>query len=105
MTFGDALRARRQELGLHQRDVAARVGVSAQYLSDMEAGRRATPSDHVVHALAGELGLSYGYLSLLLGRVPAGLWAGVRLRGVDPDHAASAWVAFAEVLDLEVSTS
>lgn len=32
--------ARRIELGLLQKEVAARAGISAQYMADIEAGRR-----------------------------------------------------------------
>lgn len=36
----ERLVSRRVELGLLQKEVAARAGISAQYLADIEAGRR-----------------------------------------------------------------
>jgi predicted transcriptional regulator len=37
---GKLLREMREAVGLQQRDVAARMGISASYLSDLELGRR-----------------------------------------------------------------
>jgi len=37
---GDALRALRRELGLNQRDMAGRLGISVSYLSQLEGGER-----------------------------------------------------------------
>lgn len=38
--FGDAVRARREELGLTQEELAAEVGIHRTYLSDVERGAR-----------------------------------------------------------------
>jgi transcriptional regulator with XRE-family HTH domain len=38
--FGDAVRARREELGLTQEDLADRAGIHRTYLSDVERGGR-----------------------------------------------------------------
>ncbi len=38
--FGDAVRARREELGLTQEDLADRAGIHRTYLSDIERGTR-----------------------------------------------------------------
>jgi transcriptional regulator with XRE-family HTH domain len=38
--FGDAVRARREELGLTQEDLAARAGIHRTCLSDVERGSR-----------------------------------------------------------------
>ena len=38
--FGDAVRARREELGLTQEELAAEVGIHRTYLSDVERGSR-----------------------------------------------------------------
>jgi predicted transcriptional regulator len=37
---GKALRKERTEMGLHLREVARRMGLSAAYVSDLEKGRR-----------------------------------------------------------------
>ncbi len=38
--FGDAVRARREELGLTQEELAERAGIHRTYLSDVERGTR-----------------------------------------------------------------
>ncbi len=38
--FGDAVRARREELGLTQEDLAEKAGIHRTYLSDVERGSR-----------------------------------------------------------------
>jgi transcriptional regulator with XRE-family HTH domain len=38
--FGDAVRGRREELGLTQEDLADRAGIHRTYLSDVERGSR-----------------------------------------------------------------
>ena len=38
--FGDAVRARREELELTQEELADRAGIHRTYLSDVERGRR-----------------------------------------------------------------
>ncbi|MER7441896.1 helix-turn-helix transcriptional regulator [Micromonospora avicenniae] len=73
LTLGDFLRARRAALvptrgdlrsapsrrvpGLRREEVARRVGVSVDYYVKLEQGRRVTPSDNVLHALADVLEL------------------------------------------------
>ncbi|MEU4675579.1 helix-turn-helix transcriptional regulator [Micromonospora sp. NPDC023737] len=73
LTLGDFLRARRAALvptqgdlrsapsrrvpGLRREEVARRVGVSVDYYVKLEQGRRITPSDNVLHALADVLEL------------------------------------------------
>ena len=48
-------------------DVAARAGVSPQYLSELERGRK-DPSSEVLAAVAGALGLSMHDLAVRAGR-------------------------------------
>ena len=38
--FGDAVRHRREELGLNQEELAHRAGIHRTYLSDIERGQR-----------------------------------------------------------------
>ncbi len=54
---GTQLRQERRTRGERIADVAARAGVSPQYLSEIERGRK-DPSSEVLSALAGALGLS-----------------------------------------------
>lgn len=41
--IGDAIREARQAAGISQKDLAERMDVSAQYLCDMESGKRPVP--------------------------------------------------------------
>lgn len=54
---GTQLRDERRTRGERIVDVAGRAGVSPQYLSEIERGRK-DPSSEVLSALAGSLGLS-----------------------------------------------
>lgn len=57
MTIGEALRERREELKLRQRDVAVGAGMSTQQISDLENGRQAPRWDTIMR-LAGPLRLA-----------------------------------------------
>ncbi|TDC29062.1 XRE family transcriptional regulator [Micromonospora sp. 15K316] len=73
LTLGDFLRARRAAVapgqgdlrsapsrrvkGMRREEVAQRVGVSVDYYVKLEQGRRVTPSDNILHALADVLEL------------------------------------------------
>ena len=54
---GSQLREERRERGERIADVAARAGVSPQYLSELERGRK-DPSSEILSAVGGALGLS-----------------------------------------------
>ena len=54
---GSQLREERGERGERIADIAERAGVSPQYLSEIERGRK-DPSSEVLSAVAGALGLS-----------------------------------------------
>lgn len=62
--LGRSLRAAREEQGGRLVDVAERAGISPQYLSEMERGRK-EPSSEMIAAVAGALGV--GLADLLLG--------------------------------------
>ncbi|HCB06471.1 MAG TPA: helix-turn-helix transcriptional regulator [Nocardioides sp.] len=53
---GRELREERQDAGRTLADVAEQAGVSTQYLSEIERGRK-EPSSEVLHAVSGALGL------------------------------------------------
>ncbi|MBB4268069.1 helix-turn-helix domain-containing protein [Roseospira visakhapatnamensis] len=55
--FGARLRALRAERGLTQADLAARLTVSAAYLSALEHGRRGRPQPGLVMQICGALDL------------------------------------------------
>ncbi len=67
--LGRRLRAHRQQQGQRLVDVAARAGVSPQYLSEIERGRK-EPSSEMIAAVCGALGTT---LVRLLGGISADL--------------------------------
>ena len=74
--LGERLRTLRRRRGLTLTDVAARAGISPQYLSEIERGRK-DPSSEMLAAVAGAL----GYRVLQLTSVPA-----VEARGGRPSE-------------------
>ncbi|CAM3648059.1 helix-turn-helix domain-containing protein [Occultella aeris] len=66
---GHELRAERHEQGRTQGDVASVAGVSTQYLSEVERGRK-EPSSEILEAIGSSLGLE---LAVLTGRVSRSL--------------------------------
>jgi transcriptional regulator with XRE-family HTH domain len=70
--FGARLRRVREAAGLTQEDLAARAGLSAKGISDLERGARRRPRPHTVRALADALELSEDERASLLATVPSG---------------------------------
>jgi ribosome-binding protein aMBF1 (putative translation factor) len=64
---GDRLRDERRRRGETQADVAARAGISVQYLSELERGRK-EPSSEVLAATAGALDLTLLDLTVAVAR-------------------------------------
>ena len=54
--LGRSLRSAREEQGSRLIDVAERAGISPQYLSEIERGRK-DPSSEMIEAVAGALGM------------------------------------------------
>lgn len=54
--LGDAIRRRREEIGLSRREVAERAGLSYPYLSELETGRKRGSPDSI-RSVAEALGL------------------------------------------------
>lgn len=74
--LGRSLRETREEQGDRLVDVAQRAGISPQYLSEMERGRK-EPSSEMIAAVTGALGI--GLADLL-----TGIASDVRRRGTGP---------------------
>jgi DNA-binding XRE family transcriptional regulator len=70
--LGHELRAERRSAGRTLSDVAEQAGVSTQYLSEVERGRK-EPSSEVIGAVAGALGLRLvdltGRVTRAIGRI------------------------------------
>jgi transcriptional regulator with XRE-family HTH domain len=60
--LGEKLRAARTEQGQTLTDTATRAGISPQYLSEIERGRK-EPSSEMIAAVAGALGTSLSELA------------------------------------------
>jgi transcriptional regulator with XRE-family HTH domain len=73
--FGAELRKRRESLGMDQKVLAARIGISAQHLSQIETayskeGRSPVgPSDEVIEGVSRELGWKTLEIRKLLGQL------------------------------------
>ena len=72
--FGPYIRQRREELlksdrNFSLRQVAGRIGIEPAYLSKIERGDFAPPSEDVVRKLSGELGENPDILLALAGKV------------------------------------
>ncbi len=78
--LGRRLRAAREAQGARLIDVAERAGISAQYLSEIERGRK-EPSSEMIAAVSGALGLRLGRL---LGGISADLSRASERRPVGP---------------------
>ena len=84
-TFGDHVRARREALrqedpSFSLRQLAGRIGVEPSYLSKVERGEEAPPSEARIVALADELGEDADVLLALAGKVSSELQDVIRRR-------------------------
>lgn len=70
MTFGTVIRERRHAMHLQACNVAEMVGISAQYLCDIEMDRRLPPPPDRLRQIATVLELNEDYLCFLAGRLP-----------------------------------
>ena len=83
--FGQHVRARREELrrsdpAFSVRKVAARIGVQPSYLSKVERGEAAPPSEQKIVRLAEALGENPDVLLALAGKVSTDLQETIRQR-------------------------
>jgi transcriptional regulator with XRE-family HTH domain len=69
--FGERIRRVRKEKGLGLRETAARVEISATYLSRLETNEeKSPPAEKVIRHLARVLGDEFDILMQLAGRIP-----------------------------------
>jgi len=83
--FGDYIRERREDLrgkdpSFSLRRVASRIDVQPSYLSKVERGETAPPSEEKIVHLAGVLGEDPDVLLALAGKVSSDLQAAIRKR-------------------------
>src|SRR5438445_13158543 len=76
MAFGDIVVRGRVQIGLSQKELAAKLTkedgtpISAQYLHDIEKGRRNPPTGPLLKQLANVLNLPEDYLRFAAGELP-----------------------------------
>lgn len=75
MEFGRRLRDLRKQKNISQRDLATQVSIDFTYLSKIEGGRLAPPSEEVIRHLAQALEADENELINLAGKVPKDLKA------------------------------
>ncbi|WP_462331236.1 helix-turn-helix domain-containing protein [Thiohalocapsa halophila] len=85
MTFGSYVRAAREDLRavdkrFSLRQVAQRIGVEPAYLSKIERGDVAPPSEDTIRRLAADLGQDADILLAMAGKVSSDLQAIIRAR-------------------------
>jgi transcriptional regulator with XRE-family HTH domain len=73
MTFGERLRELRKAKGLNQKELADKVGIDFTYLSKLENGRRFSPKEKIILALAKVLEADSDELLVLAKRMPRDL--------------------------------
>jgi transcriptional regulator with XRE-family HTH domain/16S rRNA G966 N2-methylase RsmD len=91
-SVGQAVRARREALGLSQESLAERLGVTNGYLSHIERGKR-QPTPEQAAQFAEMLDLPHDMMLLTAGRLPADVQAVIK---ADPAEVAAAVRARAE---------
>lgn len=88
--LGAVLREKRLASGDRLSDVADRAGISTQYLSEIERGRK-DPSSEMVEAVAGALGVTVGDITVTAGqRMTATSSRPARLRSIAPIRSTTA---------------
>src|ERR1022692_172431 len=97
-SFGEAITLARRKKLLSQKELAARIkkddgeSISAQYLNDIERGRRNAPPEPLISQLASALDLDRDHLCLLAGTIPEDLL--VPILQADPQTVIEAWRLF-----------
>ena len=70
IVLGRLIVERRRELGKTQKVLATELGISAQYMSDIERGMRHPTNAYFLEMLACLLHLSQDYIFYLTGQIP-----------------------------------
>jgi transcriptional regulator with XRE-family HTH domain len=79
MTFGKLIAEQRKKANLSQKELAAKIkkedgeAISAQYLNDIEHGRRNPPNDFILKQLADLLDINLDLLYVHAGELPEDL--------------------------------
>lgn len=101
-TFGRIVSAARKELGISQKDLAAKIvkedgeTISPQYLNDIEHDRRNPPGEQIIEQFAKHLKLTKEYLIIAAGMLPSDVRKD--MAGAKPEHVERAYRAFRDNL-------
>jgi transcriptional regulator with XRE-family HTH domain len=69
--FGEALREKRRDAGISQRELADKIGVDFSYISKVENGRLPPPAADTVVKICRVLGTKPEELLALTGKIPS----------------------------------
>jgi len=70
MLLGEKIAEERKKNGISQKELAEKVGISPQYLNDIEHGKRNPDSDDLIEKMAKALRLEAPVLYYLARRLP-----------------------------------
>lgn len=90
VSFGSYIAEKRKEITMSQKELAAKIDISPQYLNDIEHDKRTPSSPELIDSIAAILDLKADYLSYLAGRIPEE----VKQRKLDSKTFEKAMVAF-----------
>lgn len=93
--LGDAIRKRREEQFLSQRELANMCNISTSYLADVELGRRLIKKDETLRLLAEALSWPEDYPAYLVGTWPKD----IREAQIGADLFREAYTAFVQTLE------
>ena len=99
-TFGQLIANERKKHRLSQKELASKIRkedgspISAQYLNDIERGRRNPPGDFLLNQFAMALGIDVEVLDYLADQLPANM----RRQSDDPERIKEAFHAFRRTL-------
>src|SRR5258706_14714156 len=70
LTLGTLIGLYRRSLGLSEKTLAERLGISPQYLNDIEMERRTPHKPELIDKLSAELGVSADIFYFCIGKLP-----------------------------------
>jgi transcriptional regulator with XRE-family HTH domain len=94
LSFGEYISKVRKSMNKSQKELAIELGISPQYLNDIEHDKRTPSSSLLIDNLAMNLKLRSEYLYYLAGRMPEDF----KRKKLDEESFNKAWVAFRGVI-------
>lgn len=94
MSFGTTISQTRKKIGLSQKDLATQIGISPQYLNDIEHDKRSPDSDELIQRIAKELKIEPDVLYYQARKLPPN----AKLADVPPERIVEAMKAFRQTI-------